>query len=120
MKTKDFNLVAVGGFLIVILFVIVRYPDMGGMDSTAGAILFELLPGLILVSVTIFTAANSRGAARSGAVVFIGVGLAYLTGQANTAGLVTTEMLTGLTLAQVQIWMVVLGSIFGAIAYVSA
>jgi len=119
-RQKDLNLMAVGGFFIVIFYIIVRYPNMVGMTATSGNILFQLLPGLILMSVSIFTAFQSEGATRAGSVTFIGVCFAYLLSMLNGLGLVTVEMLSGLTIAQLQIWSVILGAIFGAIAYGSS
>jgi hypothetical protein len=119
-RIKDLNIIAVGGFLITIFYVIVRYPNMVGMDPASGGILFQLLPSLILIIVSLFVAKQSNGATRAGAVTFIGVTLAYLINVANGLGLITVDMLSGLTIAQLQIWVVVMGAIFGAIAYASS
>ena len=117
---NSLSLIAVGGFLIVIFFIIVRYPNMVLMDAAAGATLFQLFPGLIVMIVALFTAKETNGAARAGSVVIVGVAFAYLLNSANGAGLITAEMLSGLTVAQLQIWSVILGTIFGAIAYAAS
>ena len=116
-RRNDVNVIATAGIIISMFFFILRYPTVVNIDPTTAATLFTLLPAFIIIAISIYVTAETRGGGRLGGCLGLGIGLCYLLNAANLEGIITVGMLSGLTVPQLQTWTMIASTIFGFILY---
>ena len=91
-----------------------------GLDADVGADLLAVLPGLFIAIIGVVFIAGIGG--QPFAIIgfgAMGVGLAILLQEMYDAGIIVDVMLGGATLAQYETIIIILGLIFGAVAFIS-
>lgn len=116
-RRTDTRLIATAGIIIAVFFFILRYPGTVNIDPATAQTLFNLLPAFIIIAISIYVTAETRGGGRLGGCLGFGIGLCYLIHAADLEGLITVEMLSGLTVPQLQTWTMISATIFGFILY---
>jgi len=118
MGRKDnVNVIATAGIIISIFFFILKYPTVVNIDPSTATTLFNLLPAFIIIAISIYVTAETRGGGRLGGCLGLGIGLCYLLNAVDGEGLITAGMLSGLTLIQLQTWTMIGATVFGFILY---
>jgi len=116
-RGPNVNVIAATGIIISIFFFILKYPTVINIDPTTAQTLFNLLPAFIIIAISVFVTAETRGGGRLGGCLGLGIGLSYLLNAADAEGIITAEMLSGLTVPQLQTWTMIAATIFGVILY---
>jgi len=119
-RKSNLNIIAAGGVTIIMFFFIYRYGGGIGLSSATGSILFNLLPGFIIIIACVFTISEVKGVGKLGGSLGMGISLCYLIERLDFLGLITPEMLSGLTISQIQIWIIIIATIIGIILYASS
>ena len=91
-----------------------------GLAADVGADLLAVLPGLFIAIIGVVFIAGVGG--QPFAIIgfgAVGVGLAILLQEMYDAGIIVDVMLGGATLAQYETIIIILGLIFGAVAFIS-
>jgi len=116
-RKGNVNVIATAGIIISMFLFILRYPTTVNIDPATAATLFTLLPAFIIISISIYVTAETRGGGRLGGCLGLGIGLCYLLNAVDGEGLITAGMLSGLTLIQLQTWTMIGATVFGFILY---
>jgi len=116
-RRNDVNVIATAGIIISMFLFILRYPGTVNIDPATAATLFNLLPAFIIIAISIYVTAETRGGGRLGGCLGLGIGLCYLLNAVDGEGLITAGMLSGLTLIQLQTWTMIGATVFGFILY---
>jgi len=116
-RTGNVNVIATAGIIISMFLFILRYPGTVNIDPATAATLFTLLPAFIIIAISIYVTAETRGGGRLGGCLGLGIGLCYLLNAVDGEGLITAGMLSGLTLIQLQTWTMIGATVFGFILY---
>jgi len=116
-RTGNVNVIATAGIIISMFLFILRYPGTVNIDPATAATLFNLLPAFIIIAISIYVTAETRGGGRLGGCLGLGIGLCYLLNAVDGEGLITAGMLSGLTLIQLQTWTMIGATVFGFILY---
>lgn len=116
-RGPNVKVIATAGIIISMFFFILRYPTIVNIDPATATTLFNLIPAFIIIAISIYVTAETRGGGKLGGCLGLGIGLCYLLNAVDGEGLITAEMLSGLTVIQLQTWTMILATIFGFILY---
>lgn len=117
MKKHQMKYVLTGGLILAAYGILVINPGVLGLPAASAQAMYGLFPSIFVIIVSIYGFSDSRGLGRVGSMIGLGFGLCFFIGAANTAGLVTAEMLSGLSIYQLQLWIMILSTIGGGVAY---
>jgi len=117
MKKHQMKYVLTGGLILFAFAFLVINPGVIGLPADAAETMITLFPSIFVIIVSIYGFSDSQGLGRVASMIGLGFGLCYFIGAADTAGLVTVEMLSGLSVYQLQLWIMILSTIGGGVAY---
>ena len=117
MKIPNELKVVTAALMVVVVFLALFYfGDQLGFATNIETEFVQVLPGLFIFIVGMLIVATVKGVFTLPGMMIVGVGVAYLFGTLDTMGYITSQMLTGLTIAQLQLWIIIISTLFGAIA----
>ena len=117
MKIPNELKVVTAALMVVVVFLALFYfGDQLGFATNIETEFVQVLPGLFIFIVGMLIVATVKGVFTLPGMMIVGVGVAYLFGTLDTMGYITAQMLTGLTIAQLQLWIIIISTLFGAIA----
>lgn len=119
MRRRQADIIATLGVIIVMFYFVFTYFADVDIDATVGPALFRLLPGFIIIAISIYVTAQTGGMGRLGGMMGTGIGVCYFLNAADLEGLITVEMLSGLTVPQIQIWTMIISTVLGFVLYAS-